>query len=237
MSDALNRRFAWILGFSLLLHGLLFAGLSMPGEVRPVAPLRLLATLRQAITPKSSPSARAAVEIPARRVSAAVPPKLRPAPSVAAYSLAPRPTRAAEPTFASAAPVAASAPTSADAAMVSVAAPAPVSAPESSPAKVQNELLAAYRQRLSALLAGQQEYPRVAALRGWQGEVLLRLRVARKGNLLGVELDHSSGFAVLDQHALSMVEALAGLPPLPDALQANEIQVVVPINYKLKKST
>jgi protein TonB len=27
------------------------------------------------------------------------------------------------------------------------------------------------------------------------------------------------------------------LPPLPEALEANEIQVVVPINYKLKKTT
>ncbi|MFZ2366652.1 MAG: energy transducer TonB [Azonexus sp.] len=111
------------------------------------------------------------------------------------------------------------------------------SAPETAPARPQGDVLAAYRQRLTALLAGQQEYPRVAALRGWEGEVRLRLRVARKGNLLGVQLDHSSGFAVLDQHAVAMLEALASLPPLPEALEANEIQVVVPINYKLKKST
>ena len=63
------------------------------------------------------------------------------------------------------------------------------------------------------------------------------MKVARKGNLLGVQVDRSSGFEVLDQHALAMLEALAGLPPLPEALEANEIQVVVPINYKLKKTT
>ena len=117
------------------------------------------------------------------------------------------------------------------------AAPTATSTVEAAPSRPQVDVLAAYRQRLTALLAGHQEYPRVAALRGWEGEVRLRLRVARKGNLLGVQLDHSSGFDVLDQHAVAMLEALASLPPLPEALEANEIQVVVPINYKLKKAT
>jgi protein TonB len=99
------------------------------------------------------------------------------------------------------------------------------------------DLLAAYRQRLTQLLAGQHEYPRIAALRGWEGEVRLRLRVARKGNLLGVVLDHSSGFDVLDQHALAMLAALGGLPPVPEGLDGNEIQVVVPVSYKLNKTT
>jgi protein TonB len=65
----------------------------------------------------------------------------------------------------------------------------------------------------------------------------LRLKVARKGNLLGVQLDHSSGFDILDQHAVAMLERLATLPPLPEALEASEIQVVVPIHYKLRKTT
>jgi protein TonB len=114
-----------------------------------------------------------------------------------------------------------------------VARPAPVVAAQ----RPQSEVLEGYRQRLGELFARHQEYPRVAAMRGWEGEVRLRLKVARKGNLLGVVLDHSSGFDVLDQHALAMLEALASLPPLPDALEANEISVVVPVNYKLKKAS
>jgi protein TonB len=98
-------------------------------------------------------------------------------------------------------------------------------------------LLDSYRQRLSELLARQHEYPRIAAMRGWEGEVRLRLKVARKGNLLGVQLDRSSGFDVLDQHALAMLEGYGSLPPLPEMLESSEIQVVVPINYKLKKTT
>jgi len=98
-------------------------------------------------------------------------------------------------------------------------------------------LLDNYRQRLTELLAGQREYPRIAALRGWEGEVRLRLRVARKGNLVGVVVDRSSGFEVLDQHALAMLAGLGSLPPLPEGLEGSEIQIVVPVSYKLNKTT
>ena len=141
------------------------------------------------------------------------------------------------------------APAAADSAPTAEAArPAPAIAPQ----RPQSEVLDGYRQRLGEpleertasvwerlgeLFARHQEYPRVAAMRGWEGEVRLRLKVARKGNLIGVALDRSSGFDVLDQHALAMLEQLASLPPLPEALDANEIQVVVPVNYKLKKTT
>ena len=99
------------------------------------------------------------------------------------------------------------------------------------------EALARYRQRLTALLARQQEYPRVAAMRGWEGEVRLRLRVARKGQLIAVALDRSSGHAVLDEHAAAMLADLGNLPPLPDSVEGSEIQVVVPVNYRLNRNT
>ena len=56
-------------------------------------------------------------------------------------------------------------------------------------------------------------------------------------NLLGIALDRSSGFDVLDQHAQSLLASYGDLPPLPEALEASEIQVIVPINYKLRKTT
>jgi protein TonB len=74
-------------------------------------------------------------------------------------------------------------------------------------------------------------------MRGWEGEVRLRLRVARKGALLAVSVERSSGFEVLDQHALALVEQLRGLPPLPEEIGAGEVQVVVPVSYRLKGPT
>lgn len=233
MSYAPDRRFAWICALSLVLHGLIFAALSWQRQARPLLPPTLIATLRQAISPAPAPHAGPAVAPPRPAASAAVPEKARPSPAFAAPPLAPRLNGTAEPTMAAPA-VEAEAPAAHAPAVAAPATPAPAAA---SAAPSAGDALAAYRQRLAALLAGQQEYPRVAALRGWEGEVRLRLRVARKGNLLGIELDHSSGFAVLDQHAVAMLEALSSLPPLPEALGVAEIQMVVPINYKLKKST
>lgn len=114
------------------------------------------------------------------------------------------------------------------------AAPQPVRPSAPAPAVQDSLVLDSYGRALSDLLARQQQYPRLAALRGWEGEVRLRLRVARKGSLVAVEVVHSSGHEILDQHALQLIQA-AALPAPPDALGDREIQVVVPIHYKLQK--
>lgn len=98
-------------------------------------------------------------------------------------------------------------------------------------------LLDGYRRQLQALVSAPRDYPRLAALRGWEGEVRLRLRIARKGNLLAVQLDRSSGFEVLDQHALARLSDHGDFPPLPERWEGSELQVVIPIHYKLRKTT
>ena len=228
-----NRKFWAILALSMLLHASLFALTSWQRENGPISLPPIFASIRLIAVTESGPVAEVA---PA---PAAVPQKARQEASRSERP-APRTTQTAGP-----ANVPAPAPSSSSAMAAESAAPAaaaPVAeaarpAPAIAPQRPQSEVLDGYRQRLGELFARHQEYPRVAAMRGWEGEVRLRLKVARMGNLLGVTLDRSSGFDVLDQHALAMLETLAGLPPLPDALDSNEIQVVVPINYKLKKTT
>ena len=232
---AVNRKFWAILGLSILFHASLFVLTSWQRQNGPVSLPPILASIRLMAVTESGPAANVA---PA---PAAVPQKAR-----QEAGRSERPVPRATPT-AGPANVPASVP-SPSSAMASenlapaAAASAPTAeaarpAPAIAPQRPQSEVLDGYRQRLGELFARHQEYPRVAAMRGWEGEVRLRLKVARKGNLIGVALDRSSGFDVLDQHALAMLEQLASLPPLPEALDANEIQVVVPINYKLKKTT
>jgi periplasmic protein TonB len=229
-TPAVDRRFVMLALFSLLLHGSLLAlAGARPSATPPLPPL--LATLR--LLPLIETAAPAAAPAPA-----ALPQKVRQSPVAAANRPVPRQPQAAGP---------ATAPAPANEVATEAAAPAALPAtldvpvanasPVVQPAAVSADLLAAYRRRLGELLAGQQDYPRVAALRGWEGEVRLRLRVARKGNLLAVALDRSSGFTVLDQHALALLADLGSLPPLPEGLGDNEIQVVVPITYKLNKTT
>jgi protein TonB len=228
-----DHRFAGLVLLSLLLHGGLFVLMPGPRPVVPALP-KLLATLRLPALPESG-VARAAP------VPAALPQKVRPSPAAAANRPVPQRLQTAGPASVPASPLAAATPLAPSApssgmSPLAAASELPSAVPTASPVAAA-DALAAYRLRLAELLARHQEYPRVAALRGWQGEVRLRLRVARRGNLLAVDLDQSSGFTVLDQHAQAMLAELGGLPPLPELLEGSEIQVVVPITYKLNKTT
>lgn len=230
---AVDRHFARLLGLSLALHGTLFVVTAW--QRQPALPELppLVATLRL-IAPVESGAAAAPVP-------AALPEKVRQSAPRPENRSSPRVLQTAGPaTVATAGPAPAlsePAPAAAPAAAMPAPATPLASVAPAAPSAPAPDLLAAYRQRLTELLAGQREYPRIAALRGWEGEVRLRLRVARKGNLVGVVLDRSSGFEVLDQHALAMLAGLGSLPPLPEGLDGSEIQIVVPVNYKLNKTT
>lgn len=227
-----DRKFGLILLLSLFLHGGLFVLIWQLRQPHlPVKPPVLIASLRlAAITSAAAPTP---VEAPAAS-RAPLPPQARQSKVPEVQGSAPQVIAAAGPAIASSAPPA------------PLASP-PASVPEAPPAKsaitapgiaeAASDALASYRRQLTEAFARQHSYPRVAAMRGWEGEVRLRLKVARKGNLLDIALERSSGFEVLDRDALALLEAYGNLPPLPDALESNEISVVVPINYKLKKTT
>ncbi len=231
-----TRRLGGLMLLSALLHGgvfLLIAG-SRPALPQPLP--QIIATLR--LTPPSNNAVSPAASAPATPL-----PQVRRLPAAAANPPVPRPQASARP--ANDVPLA----TSPAAGASSDTAPGPVLAapavaaaeatpggvPPAAPSAPPAAALAAYRQQLSALFAQQRSYPRLAAMRGWEGEVRLRLRVARRGNLVAVDVERSSGFDVLDQHARALLAALGDLPPPPG--DGGEIQVVVPINYKLDRTT
>lgn len=222
-SARLRSRFPAMIGLSLALHVLALAWVQGPGRPRLPLPTHIDATLRLSVSAAASalPSGSGTVKapLPARRAGSAA------SPPTAPRRLDPEPTPA---------PAAAPAVVAAPPAVAQEPAPAPP--PAAAGPLDQASLLARYGSRLADLLARQQDYPRLALLRGWEGEVRLRLRVARRGNLVAVNLDRSSGFEVLDQHALALVQHLSDLPPLPEGLEVSEIQVVVPINYRLRKA-
>lgn len=231
---AVDRRLAAILVLSLLIHGLLLW--QSHGPSRPPVALdapRLLASLRQAVVQQVTQH----VATPPAPAEAASPPKVRQA--VVRPALLPASPTVARPVEPAHAPVvAADLPAlPAAAGPTATAAATPPGEPSAARPPSPEDWMSAYRTQLTALFARRQGYPRIAAERGWEGEVRLRLRVARKGTLLGVVLERSSGFAVLDQHALAMAEGLGSLPPLPETSDAGEIQVIVPVNYHLRKTT
>lgn len=229
-------RFAGVLLLSMAVHALLLARMAGPAQPLP-SPERLLAATLRLVTapvvaaaapasPRSAPSAVVAhrpAPLPASKSGSVA--SARPAPPEVGQPPAPVEARPVSEALAAARPTIGMAP--ADSAPA-----APVAARPD-----QQTLLGRYAQQLSRLLASHQEYPRLAALRGWEGEVRLRLKVARQGNLLSIQVDRSSGYDILDQHAVHLVDLASRLPPLPDELEGSEIQILVPVNYKLKKTT
>jgi protein TonB len=115
--------------------------------------------------------------------------------------------------------------------------PEPVaSLPPAPPQPVASaELVARYAKRLSDALARYKEYPRVAELRGWEGSVTMRLRVAPSGRLLEAAVYQSSGYEALDKQAITMVSKAGVLPVPPQGLDLAEFPVLVPINFRLER--
>lgn len=233
--DAARKTIGWVM-LSLALHAMLLAWVNMPTKQDSAPALLIKATLRTVLAPMNSVSmqrpADTKTDAPAPRATPITKsaPAEKPRPATQEVRQPPSPSEprplaevdgAARPTV-----------------KTSTASTPAVTAPPTPAANApdQNKLLGGYAQQISRLLAGHQEYPRLAAMRGWEGEVRLRLKIARKGNLLSIQVDHSSGYSILDQHALQLVDLAGNLPAMPDEMEGQEIQVIVPVNYKLRKA-
>ncbi len=76
------------------------------------------------------------------------------------------------------------------------------------------------------------KYPSIARSRGWEGKVVLRVRVSASGESEGVSVSQSSGHDILDDAAVAAVEGWRFVPAKRgDTAVASTVQV--PINFKL----
>lgn len=207
---------------SLALHGAALGAaalLWLEPQVEPQAsPLRWTVSFAPAPpAPQAAPVEPAAPTPPKRSVprepapSPAVPQRV--AEAVATPAAAPAPA----PQLPAVAPVAAAAP---------VAPPAPV---VDTAAEVERRWYLALMERLRAM----KRYPMVARRLGQEGVVLVEADIGRDGRLLGVALKRGSGYPLLDNDALRLIEAAAEAarsqltPERPTRLQ-------IPVAYKLE---
>lgn len=214
-------------------------------EIRLTPPSRPVVVLPPALPEAPRPAARS--EAPAVKPRAPTPapmPAVKPIPVLSTAAKA-MPANTVPPAVAVPAPVVA----------LATAAVAPTPAPKKaleekpaesvairakpaesvSPAGSANEL-SAYTHLYSRWLAHHRVYPRIAQMRGWQGQVLVHVRVARKGSVIDMVISRSSGFDVLDQQALDMVRQADPLPDLPASLAEREFSLDVPIVFRLEQS-
>lgn len=76
------------------------------------------------------------------------------------------------------------------------------------------------------------EYPDLALERGWEGSVLLRVKVAPNGSPLSVVVKSTSGKKILDDTAVKTVKRWKFMPAMQGSTPV-EGWVDVPINFKL----
>lgn len=77
------------------------------------------------------------------------------------------------------------------------------------------------------------DYPAIARSRGWQGKVLLRVKVSAQGTSDDVTVEQSSGHDILDESAIEAVKRWRFIPAQRgDTPVASS--VIVPIDFKLR---
>jgi TonB family protein len=92
--------------------------------------------------------------------------------------------------------------------------------------------IASWQQALVARLARLQRYP--AHAKGATGVVNLSFSIDRQGHVLNGRVIKSSGSAVLDTEALSLLTRAAPLPPPPAAAPDSDLTFVLPIRFALR---
>ena len=75
-------------------------------------------------------------------------------------------------------------------------------------------------------------YPKAVKEANLGGSLKLRLRLSSSGQLQSVEIQESSGQAVLDENAVNIVKKAAPYPPFPSEMSQKELWIDLPIVYK-----
>ena len=90
--------------------------------------------------------------------------------------------------------------------------------------------IASWQQAVVAHLARFQRYPTQA--KGATGVANLSFGIDRQGHVLNSQIIKSSGSAVLDAEALSLMTRAAPLPPPPAAIPDTDLTFVLPIRFE-----
>lgn len=116
-----------------------------------------------------------------------------------------------------------------------VQAPAPVKQepPPVSQAEI-DDARSRYGNSLWGAISKHKKYPKIAAMRNWQGEAIVELELDGNGKLKSKKITQSSGYEVLDKQALEMVEKALPLPAPPDTLRGISFTITVPVPFKLE---
>jgi protein TonB len=87
--------------------------------------------------------------------------------------------------------------------------------------------------RLLELLAEHLHYPPLAQRRGWEGVVLMQLRMEANGDISRLQVLESSGYPLLDRAATRGLQQVERLPQAVAWLRGEPFELVLPVHYRL----
>ena len=91
-----------------------------------------------------------------------------------------------------------------------------------------------YSTTVTKAISKQKRYPRIAQMRGWQGEIIAILEIGGQGNLINSKIEKTSGFKILDKEVIAMIKRATPLPAPPMELKSKILKINVPISFKLQ---
>lgn len=224
-----NQTLLWALVLSISLH--IFAAIWLPNikfdsiKMPEVLTVELVAP--KAPEPLPTVASESIPELPKPKVLPKPVPKLEPKQVVEP-----------PPSYTPPEPISAPTPPAVIVAEPKAESPPTFTAPPPEPPKPRDEDLDAargfYSGQLTREIAKHKQYPKIAQMRGWQGEVQIDLHLDGNGNLLSSKISVPSGYEALDKQALEMVKKAAPFPAPPDVLRGHTFNILVPVSFHLE---
>jgi len=77
-------------------------------------------------------------------------------------------------------------------------------------------------------------YPAAARENRQQGRVVSRVTINRSGQVVGITVDRSSGWPIIDAAEVAAIRRASPLPPVPSEMPGDPIVLVLPMNYGIR---
>jgi len=95
--------------------------------------------------------------------------------------------------------------------------------------------LQSYLAQVRGLLEKQKTYPWMARRQHREGVVVIKFTIGQAGEIAGHTIARSSGHEVLDGAAAEALQKVGRFPPLPAALGRSQLNIQVPLAYRLSE--